>query len=133
MRKLVLAIALLALAPFALAACGGDDDSSDDATTTEASADGTIAITADPDGSLAYEEKSIEAPAGELTIEFDNPAAIGHDVVVETTEGEELARTDVIQQDTATTTAELEPGEYTFYCSVAAHRDAGMEGPLTVE
>ena len=29
-------------------------------------------------------------------------------------------------------TAELDPGEYVFYCSIPSHREAGMEGTLTI-
>jgi plastocyanin len=145
MRKLTLALALLALTPFALGACGGDDDDEGDsasettaAETTEdtggdGGAGGTVAITADPDGNLAYTEDAVSAPAGAVTLEFDNPASIGHDVVVEDDGGEELLRTDVITDSTTTANGELEAGDYTFYCSVAGHREAGMEGALTAE
>jgi plastocyanin len=141
MKKLALLLALLALAAFGVAACGDDDDDDgEEAATTETTeaaggtgGGGTVAISADPGGELAYEQDSVSAPAGPVTIEFDNPASIGHDVVVEDDAGNELARTDVISGDTTTAEGEFEAGDYTFYCSVPGHREAGMEGTFTVE
>ncbi len=142
MRKLALLTCICVLAPFALAACGDDEE---DATTTEAATTteetgggdggegGSVALSADPDGALAYEQDSLSAPAGAVTIEFENPASLGHDVVVEDADGNELARTEVISESSATASGEFEAGDYTFYCSVGSHRDAGMEGTLSVE
>ena len=139
MKNLALLFALLALAAVGVAACGGDDD--DDGETTEAATETTttsdggasVSLTANPDGELAYEESTLSAPAGTVTIEFDNPASIGHDVVVEDQNATEITRTDVITGDTATAVGEFKAGDYTYYCSVDAHRDAGMEGTLTVK
>lgn len=145
MRKLVTALSLLALVPFALAACGGDDDEEPaaPAPTEQEPADGgdgggaaaeTVEVEADPGGQLAFVQDSLEAPAGEeVTFELTNESSTPHDFVIEDQGGNDIAQTEVITGDTATTTANLEPGEYTFYCSVDAHREAGMEGPLTVE
>jgi plastocyanin len=75
----------------------------------------------------------VSAPAGSDTIEFDNPASLTHDVVIEDSDGNEVARTDQISGSTTSTTADLKAGTYTFFCSVDSHREAGMEGTLTVK
>jgi plastocyanin len=140
MKKLVLLLALLTLTAVGLPACGGDDDDDDGGdtaatteTTVESDGGASVSLTANPDGELAYEESTLSAPAGTVTIEFDNPASIGHDVVVEDQNANEITRTDVITGDTATAVGEFKAGDYTYYCSVDAHRDAGMEGTLTVK
>jgi plastocyanin len=139
MKKLLVLLTALALAAFGLAACGGDDSSdTTSAATEETTATGggggaTVKFEADPDGALAYTQTDVSAPAGSDTIEFDNPASLGHDVVIEDSDGNEVARTDVISGSTTTTDADLQAGTYTFFCSVDGHRDAGMEGTLTVK
>jgi plastocyanin len=142
MTKLVALLAALALAAFGVAACGGDDDESEttaaEATTTTTAAGGgggggTVAFEADPDGGLAYTETEVTAPAGDDTIDFTNDSSTPHDVTIEDEGGSQIAQTDTITGDSTSTSATLEPGTYTFYCSVDGHRDAGMEGTLTVE
>jgi plastocyanin len=141
MRMLAILASALAVAALALTACGGDDDDDSSAATTTTSttqAQGggggeTLKVTADPSGQLAYEEKSLSAKAGPVTIDFDNPSSTGHDVTIEDQSGTEVAATDIITDDSTTATADLKPGSYTFFCSVDGHRKAGMEGPLTVK
>ena len=134
----MLALALV-VAAIGLTACGGDDDDDSAAdtaatTTTEAGGGGgTLKVTADPGGALAYEQKSLRTNAGQVTIEFDNPSSTDHDVTIEDDGGTEVAATDIIADDTATASADLESGSYTFFCSVDGHREAGMEGPLNVK
>lgn len=81
---------------------------------------------------LAFNTTSLTAKAGKVTIDFKNPSAIPHNVVIEQN-GKELAGFEPIASGEESETAELKPGTYTFYCSVPGHREAGMEGTLTVE
>jgi uncharacterized cupredoxin-like copper-binding protein len=127
----------VATAALAMAACGGDDDE-ETATQTQPSdvntATESLEVSAVPDGSLAFEEDSLQTEAGSVTVTFRNPAPVAHDFCVEDPGGEEIGCTNIVADgDTSTTTLDLEPGEYTFFCSVAGHREGGMEGPLTVE
>ena len=75
------------------------------------------------------------AKAGDVTIDFNNPQPLGHDVAVETSSGEERRqdRNHHRRLLDSVTLKGLKPGKYTYYCSVPGHREAGMEGTLVVE
>ena len=138
MKKASVLLVALALAVFGLAACGDDDDdtTTDEATveeTTAADGGATIDLSAPADGSLAFDQTELTTEAGTVTVSFDNPASLSHDVVIEDEAGEEIGATDLIAESTASTTVDLQPGTYTYYCSVPGHREGGMEGTLTVK
>lgn len=140
LKKLLIPFLALAFAGFALAACGGGDDTSSTPATTPTTADttssggsgATVDFEASPDA-IAYTKTDVDAPAGSDTISFNNPASIPHDVVIEDADGNQVAQTDTITDSTTETTADLQAGTYTFYCSVDGHREQGMEGTLTVK
>jgi plastocyanin len=96
-------------------------------------AGGALELSAPEDGTLAFDPDSLSASAGEVEIDFTNPASIEHDVHIES-DGKDVAASDLVSDgDTAKVTAKLQSGEYTYYCSVPGHREAGMEGTLTVD
>ena len=140
-KRLLIPLLSLAVASFALAACGGDGTTSSEATTSTSSTTlaapagggSSVEIQADPSGQLAFEQTQLSAKAGSDTIRFTNDSPTAHNVEIEDAGGNEVASTDTISAATAETTADLEPGTYTFYCSVDGHREAGMEGTITVK
>lgn len=98
----------------------------------EAAGEGSTLQLAAEETEIAYDTTSLTAQAGEVTIEFDNPSSIPHDVAI-LKDGEEIAKTEIISEAEESVSAELEPGTYTFLCTVPGHAEAGMEGTLTVE
>jgi len=144
MRRASAVACVAAVAAFGLAACGGGGDNNDTtaaatpppttATTGGGGGGGSTVDISTPSGSeLAFDQKDVSAKAGTVTINFDNRESIPHDVKVEDSSGQELGGTDLITSTTATATVDLQPGTYTFFCSVPGHREAGMEGTLTVK
>ena len=91
----------------------------------------TLNLAASPTA-IAFDTTSLTAKAGKVTIDFDNPAPIEHDVAIEK-EGKELAVSELVTEAETSVSAELEPGTYTFLCTVPGHAEAGMEGTLTVK
>jgi len=89
-----------------------------------------LKLTADPGGALKFDKTSLEAKAGKVTVVMDNPSSVPHAVEVEGQGVEE--ETETLTEGTAKVTVDLKPGEYVFYCPVGNHRQAGMEGTLTV-
>jgi len=91
----------------------------------------TLQLAASPT-KIAYDTTELTAKAGKVTIDFDNPAAVEHDVAIEQN-GNEIAKSALISEGKTSVTAELEPGTYTFLCTVPGHAEAGMEGTLTIQ
>lgn len=94
---------------------------------------GTLALTSPDAGDLVFEPETLDAEAGEVVLEYTNPSEVPHNVAIE--EGDEtLAQSETVTGGgSADASAELEPGEYVFYCAVPGHRESGMEGTLTVK
>jgi plastocyanin len=89
-------------------------------------------LNADPTGQLAYDKKQATVRAGRFPIGLVNNSSLPHDVTI-ANGAKVLAQTKTISGGSTTTTANLAPGEYVFYCSVDAHRAAGMQGTLTMK
>ena len=92
----------------------------------------SLQLSADPTGQLAYDKKQAAVKAGRLAIRFVNKSSVAHNVTI-ATGAKVVASTKTIRGATTTATANLPPGDYAFYCSVDAHRQAGMQGTLTVK
>lgn len=123
-RALTTVVTLLVLG---LSACGGGDGNGDG---EPAGGGTTLELAADPGGGFTFDKKTLEAPAGTITIHLTNDASVPHDVAIEGNGVDE--KTDTVTNGDVSLTVELEAGEYTFYCSVPGHREGGMEGTLTV-
>jgi plastocyanin len=142
-------LSLLAIAPVAvalvIAGCGSSNSSSTAAATPTKSSSSTstsstsgqgqvLKISADPGGQLRFNISKLTAKPGKVTIVMDNPASAGmdHGVSIQGN-GVQQDGSIVAAGKTSTVTATLKKGTYTFYCPVPGHRQAGMEGTLTVQ
>ena len=154
MRRIPIALIVLALIALGLAACGGGDDSTsadapasasavadddgdadEDATASPVATgpvDESVQASAPADGSLVFDQKSLKAKAGTVELDFDNPSAVSHNICVRSSSGDELGCSEDVTQGSSTLTVDLQPGKYTVYCGEPGHKEGGMAIPLTV-
>jgi plastocyanin len=142
--KAVVAIGVLALSLAVMAGCGGGSKKNNNAsttattsttqTTTTPSGGGgsNLTISADPSGALKFTKSKLTAKSGKVTIKMDNPSPVQHSVAIEGN-GVDVSGNTVGKGGVSTASASLKPGKYTFYCPVDGHRQAGMQGTLTVK
>ena len=92
----------------------------------------SLKLSADPGGQLKFTVSSLSAKSGKVTITMSNPAPVPHGIAVEGN-GVDKDGKIVNQGAKSTVSVTLKPGKYTFYCPVPGHRQAGMQGTLTVQ
>jgi uncharacterized cupredoxin-like copper-binding protein len=121
-----------ALSGFVLAAalsaagCGSDDPSIARPGQSPTGGDAVEVVAED----IRFSETSFRAKAGAVAISYRNEGRIEHTLVIEDVDGFML---DVrAHGDSDHGSLELEAGQYTIYCDIPGHRQAGMEATLEV-
>ncbi|MBP8251910.1 MAG: cupredoxin domain-containing protein [Herpetosiphon sp.] len=158
--KKILSLGMLLVLSLTLIACGGDSTSP----TTAPASGGTAATTAPAAGAakltvdtadaatLAYAQTSLEAPAGDIEVTFNNKGALPHNIVIVKPGEEDAAVADAVANAPAFTpktavamgttieggksetfTAKLDAGTYSYICTYPGHYAAGMKGTLVVK
>ena len=92
-----------------------------------------LLISADPSGQLRFDKDALQAKAGNVRITMNNPAPVPHDVSIEGPGGVKQQGKTVSKGGASEVQVAVKAGSYTYFCSVDGHRQAGMEGTLTVK
>lgn len=115
----------------ALAACStSDGGGATDGGATDAAGGDALTVTV---SDFMIDPSDLEVAGTTVTIDVVNDGPTPHNLSVRDADGEVvMATADLSTDETETITAELEPGEYTIFCSLAGHESLGMSGTLTV-
>jgi hypothetical protein len=126
MKKIAAMIVLAGMAA-TLVACGGGGGSSST----------TLKLTADPSGAPKFDQSSLTADAGKITIDLTNPSAAPVVVAVKDQAGKVYGKTNdgkYITHGTASTNEmDLNAGTYIYYNTFDGTEDKGMKGILSVK
>ena len=138
-----------------LAACGSSSSSTTSTTSTTSSSGGSktngsggtsavppstkakstehLTLAANPQGEFKYDKTTLTAKEGVASLTFANSSPVEHNVTIENSAGTTVGGTTTFAGGSHTIRISLKAGTYKFFCTVPGHRQAGMEGTLTVE
>ncbi len=92
-----------------------------------------LAVSSPSDGGLVFQPNGLTAKPGNVDITYDNPSQVPHSIAVATANGNVLGQVQPFSNGKQSVDlSNLAPGKYVFYCTVPGHREAGMQGDLTV-
>jgi plastocyanin len=123
---LVLALAVLAAVAGILLAVRGPDAGAATAARTH-----TLHLSASK-SALKFNKTRLTVRHGKVTVRMANPSSFPHGIAVEG-HGVDKDGKIVSKGGTSKVTVTLKKGTYEFYCPVAGHKAAGMEGKLIVK
>jgi plastocyanin len=93
----------------------------------------TLDVSSPSDGGLVFNPDGLQAKPGNVQIDYDNPSPVPHSIAVATANGNVIGEVQPFSGGKqALDLNDLKPGKYVYYCTVPGHREAGMEGDLTV-
>jgi uncharacterized cupredoxin-like copper-binding protein len=111
----------------ALAACGGDGGSSSSATVPP---NPNLTVIAQE---IKFDKKAYSIPSGEVRLAYPSEGTQTHTLVVQDPKGDNIPpKLSVAPGKETGGVYRLAPGEYTLYCDITGHREAGMVASLTV-
>ena len=151
-----IALALALIVALVLAACGSSSSSTTSTTSTKTSNSGGsktngsggtsavppstkakssehLTLAANPQGEFKYDKTTLTATAGVASLTLANSSPVEHNVTIENSAGTIVGGTTTFAGGSHTIQISLKAGKYKFFCSVPGHRQAGMEGTLTVQ
>ncbi len=138
LARLVVLTTIAAALVLVLAACGASTSLGE--TPTTAGGGGTASGSTGGGSTISVTEKEfsitpdkVSAPAGTITFQIKNTGSVAHDIAV-MVNGTEHA-SPLVQPGKSETWSVTIPdaGTYDMYCSVPGHKEAGMDGTLTVQ
>jgi plastocyanin len=127
------AVVAFALAGLVAAGCGGGGGggggASDSVTVTAPPGGGTPSLTIDAHD-VYLTPKRVKAPAGKLEIHYVEQGSQQHTLVIDGVKGFKLEVGPGSKEKSAI--VDLQPGVYSYYCTIPGHRAQGMQGTITV-